>query len=112
VQETNTTQETNDDFGLLFQQAIVFISDFIDETSFFSIEKLKSLNPNIDEMADIVRQIGDVLKTIASEPFYDENKSINIFQCSLIMRRMSDAVKDEDIDSFRELSKELRKHAI
>jgi hypothetical protein len=105
-------KETNEDFGILFQQAIVFISDFIDETSFFSIEKLKSLNPNINEMANIVRQIGDVLKTIASEPFYDENKAINIFQCSLIMERMSDAVKDENIDSFRKLSKELKKHAI
>ncbi|SMN01409.1 hypothetical protein SPONN_2480 [uncultured Candidatus Thioglobus sp.] len=103
--------DNNDKFGELFQKTVSFIGAFIDETSFFSIDKLKELDPNIDEIATIVRQIGDFLKTIASEPFYDANKATNIFQCSLIMERMAIAVKDENLKEFQTLSKELEKHA-
>jgi hypothetical protein len=75
------------------------------------LDKLKNLNPSIDKMAQTIKLVANFLKTIASEPFYDENKAINMFQCSLIMERMATSVKDNDLKGFKLLLKELEKYA-
>lgn len=104
------TKEIDEDFAKIFQDTTKLINDFIDQTAILSISALSKLNPSIEEMAHAVKLLSDWLKLIASEPFYDENKATNIFQCSLIMGRMSDAVEQNDIELYRSLAKELEQH--
>ena len=101
----------NEKFGELFQKSITIINNFTNEISYLSLDSLKNLDPSIDKMAQTIKLVANFLKTIASEPFYDENKAINIFQCSLIMERMAASVKDNNLKEFRSLLKELEKHA-
>ncbi len=101
----------NDEFAKLFQDSIRLINVFVEETSYLFIGELEILDPSVEEMARTVKLFSMFLKEIASEPFYDENKATNIFQCSLIMSRMSDAVKAENLALYQELSKELTQHA-
>ncbi|NYT27289.1 MAG: hypothetical protein H0A76_04970 [Candidatus Thiodubiliella endoseptemdiera] len=101
----------DEEFGIQFQKAVKLINVFVGETAYLSLDELSNLDPNIDKMAQTVKLFADFLKIIASEPFYDENKATNIFQCSLIMERMAIAVKGEDLEEFKRLSTELKNHA-
>ena len=95
----------------LYLRVLSFANNFIRHSKLISlnIEQLKTMTPNAKELAQIMDSIADYLQVLAKDETSYENQqmALNVAQCSLIMSRISNAIRDNDQSKVNELMREL-----
>lgn len=95
----------------LYLRVLNYADNFIRHSKLISlnIDRLRSMNPNAKELAQIMDSIADYLQVLAKDEtsYESQTMALNVAQCSLVMSRISNAIRDNDQSKVNELMREL-----
>ena len=95
----------------LYLRVLNYADNFIRHSKLISlnIDRLRSMNPNAKELAQIMDSIADYLQVLAKDEtsYESQTMALNVAQCSLVMSRISNAIRDNDQSKVNELMGEL-----
>jgi len=95
----------------IYVKVLQIVEYFLQNAAHFSIQELKDYDPSVEEIANDIKGLSNILKSFASSSSYeDENMAINAMQCCFEMERLSIAVRNSNQSELDEIFRRLEMH--
>lgn len=79
----------------IYYKIVSIAKVFVENRKWLTIDSVSNLDPSIEELADIAKQISEIISAISND-YSDENMAINAKQCSVELLQLAKAVKENN----------------
>lgn len=79
----------------IYYKIVSIAKVFVENRKWLTIDSVSTLDPSIEELADIAKQISEIISAISND-YSDENMAINAKQCSVELLQLAKAVKENN----------------
>lgn len=105
--------EFEDDLDIreIYFRILIIANKFVTNASLFNLDinLLKNLNPNATQIAKDIKSLSQIVDSLATGEFSDQNLAINAKQATLFMLQIAEAIQAESKQDLNDRLSDLEK---